>query len=254
MTDPKSALAARLLPLIDLTSLNDARDDDIAGLCRAAQTPHGPVAAVCSWPVFAGAAKERLSGAGIAVAAVLNFPEGKTPLAAVLEEAEAAMAAGAEELDLVWPYQAWLAGERRRACAMIEAVKGAAQGRARLKVILETAALGGAKNIAGASREAIAAGADFLKTSTGKAKQGGASLAAAEVMLEAIAAVGRGVGFKASGGIRSPREAGEYLALAERKLGPDWPGPQRFRIGASGLLSEILNDLGAVESLPAGQA
>ncbi len=119
MSDPKAALAARLLPLIDLTSLNDARDDDIAGLCRAAQTPHGPVAAVCSWPVFAGAAKERLSGAGIAVAAVLNFPEGTTPLAAVLEEAEAAMAAGADELDLVWPYQAWLAGERRLMAALV---------------------------------------------------------------------------------------------------------------------------------------
>ena len=96
----------------------------------------------------------------------------------------------------------------------------------------------------------IAAGADLLKTSTGKAQQGGASLAAAGAMLDAIAAAGGQVGFKASGGIRSLQEAGAYLALAEHKLGRDWPGPERFRIGASRLLSEILNDLGAAESLP----
>ena len=242
MTSEPAILAARLLPLIDLTSLNDAQDDDIAELCRAARTPHGTVAALCSWPAFVGKMRNALEGNGIGVAAVVNFPEGVAPLSEVLAEAKSALEAGADELDLVWPYRAWLAGETGAACDQVAAVKRLCEGRARLKVILESAELGNPERVLAASRDAIAAGADFIKTSTGKLA-GGASPAAAEAMLQAIEEAGGHIGFKASGGIRSLEDAGCYLSLAEERFGLDWPTAERFRIGASRLLGEILEAL-----------
>ena len=231
----------QLVGLIDLTSLNDARDDDIGALCAKAQTPHGAIAAVCSWPDFAADMTAALQGTGIPIAVVVNFPSGEDPLEAAQAEARAAVAAGASELDLVWPYRAWQSGQRETAMEMIRAVKEAGKG-AKLKVILESGAFDSLESLAAASRDAIAAGADTLKTSTGKIAQG-ASLAAARVMLEAIHGAGRPVGFKASGGIRSVTDAEAYLALAEEILGRDWPGPATFRIGASRLLDELLGAL-----------
>ena len=231
----------RLLGLIDLTSLNDARDDKIAALCAKAVTPHGNVAAVCSWPDFAAEMAKALEGTGISVAVVVNFPSGDGPLEAAVTEARAAAEAGARELDLVWPYKAWLSGEHKAAMAMVLAVKEAGQG-AKLKVILESGAFDSLDDLAAASRDAIAAGADTLKTSTGKIAQG-ASPAAARIMLEAIRESARPVGFKASGGIRSVADAEAYLALAEEIMGPDWPSPETFRIGASRLLDDVLGAL-----------
>ena len=231
----------RLLGLIDLTSLNDARDDKIAALCAKAVTPHGNVAAVCSWPDFAAEMVNALEGTGIPAAVVVNFPSGDGSLEAAMAEAQAAADAGAGELDLVWPYKAWLSGEHKAAMAMILAVKETGRG-AKLKVILESGAFESLEELAAASRDAIVAGADFLKTSTGKIAQG-ASPAAARVMLEAIRETARPVGFKASGGIRSVAEAEAYLALAEEIMGPDWPRPETFRIGASRLLDDVLGAL-----------
>ena len=113
-----------------------------------------------------------------------------------------------------------------------------------MKVILETGRLRSPENIAAASRDAIAAGADFIKTSTGKTEVS-ATLEAAEIMLAAIARSGRRVGFKAAGGIRTTAQAGAYLALADRIMGPDWAAPESFRFGASGLLDDLLAKLGA---------
>ncbi len=231
----------QILGLIDLTSLNDARDDKIAALCAKAVTPHGNVAAVCSWPDFAAEMTAALQGTGIPAAVVVNFPSGDGSLEAAVTEAHAAVAAGARELDLVWPYKAWLSGQHKAAMAMIGAVKEAGK-EAKLKVILESGAFESMDDLAAASRDAIAAGADTLKTSTGKIAQG-ASPAAARVMLEAIKESARPVGFKASGGIRSIADAEVYLALAEEILGPDWPRPETFRIGASRLLDEVLSAL-----------
>ena len=241
MSGPTVDLARRLLPLIDLTSLNDARDDDVAGLCAKALTPFGNVAAVCSWPESTAEMVERMAGTGVAVAVVVNFPHGGNDVDAAVREARDAVAAGAEELDLVWPYRDWLAGEKRAATNMVAAVKEATP-RAHLKVILETGAFPSAAAVAEASADAIAGGADVLKTSPGNIGQG-ASPEAARAMLEAIQTSGRTVGFKASGGIRTLADAEQYLALAEEIMGPDWVTADTVRIGASRLLDEVLSAL-----------
>lgn len=236
--------AGRILPLIDLTSLND--DDDAAAierLCGDAVTPHGSVAAVCLYARFVPQARGLLEGTGVRIATVANFPQGDCDVGKAAAETEAAVAAGADEVDVVLPFQAWLAGERAEARDLVAACKAACGERARLKVILETAALGSPANVAEATRDAIAAGADFVKTSTGKGA-GGATLEAAEAILSEIRETGGDVGFKASGGIRSVAEAAGYLALAERILGADWPTPERFRFGASSLLGDVLRQLG----------
>ena len=236
-------LAERLLGLIDLTSLNDARDDDIAGLCDAADTEFGAVAAVCSWPTFTKEMKERLAGTGIPVAVVTNFPHGRANIAAAVEEAATAAGKGADEIDLVWPYREWLAGHELKAMEMITEVKGAI-GPAVLKVILETGALGDPMTIRSAADDALTAGADVLKTSTGKIEIG-ATPEAAQALLMAIKASGRDAGFKASGGIRSLEDAETYLQLAEITMGPDWIDAKHFRIGASSLLAAVLEVLKA---------
>ena len=241
MTEQRVDLARRLLPLIDLTSLNDARDDDVAGLCAKARTPFGTVAAVCSWPAFAAEMARHMAGTGVTVAAVVNFPHGGNDTSSAVHEARSAVAAGAWELDLVWPYRDWLAGQRLVAMSMVAAVKEATP-RAKLKVILETGALPSPAAVAEASADAIAGGADVLKTSTGKIAQG-ASPEAARAMLEAIHASGRNVGFKASGGIRTLSGAAAYLTLAEEVMGPDWVTADTVRIGASRLLDEVLSAL-----------
>lgn len=232
-------LARRVLSLIDLTSLNDSRDDDIGALCEKALTRHGPVAAVCSWPEFTGEMARHLAGAPPKIAAVVNFPHGSPEMQPAVQEARHAADAGAGEIDLVWPYESWIAGDRGRAVALVSAVREVLP-EVRLKVILETGALDTVDVIAQAARSVIGAGADMLKTSTGKIAVG-ATPEAAEAMLVAIRESGHDVGFKASGGIRRLEDARTYLSLAERLMGPGWATPSRFRIGASGLLDGVLS-------------
>ncbi len=241
VTDSPREIAARVLPLVDLTSLNDAQDDDIAALCAKAVTPHGHVAAVCSWSAFTAEMKQHLADKGPAVAVVVDFPEGTAGAAAAAQETKAAVAAGADEIDMVMDYRAWLAGQQEQARQGIAAVK-AACGRTRLKVILETGRLRTADAIAEASRDAVAAGADFLKTSSGKTEVG-ATPEAAAAMLAVIRESGGDIGFKASGGVRNLEDAAAYLALADEIMGPDWVTPARFRIGASKLLDVVLAEL-----------
>ncbi|NIA70715.1 deoxyribose-phosphate aldolase [Pelagibius litoralis] len=248
----RKAVAARALGLLDLTSLND--DDDAAAveaLCTRARSPFGPVAAVCVWPRFVAQAKQLLHDSGIKVAAVANFPEGGDDMAAALRDTREIVAQGGDEVDLVMPYGRWLAGDRDFAQKMIAACKRACGDGARLKVILETGRLQDATRIYEASRDAIEAGADMIKTSTGKVEVS-ATLEAAEAMLRAIKDSGRDVGFKAAGGIRDTATAGDYLALADRIMGPDWADPWRFRFGASGVLNDLLAVLGD-EAAPTGQ-
>lgn len=235
-------VARRILPLIDLTSLNDAKDDDVAGLCAKAVTPQGVVAAVCVWPAFVAEARSRLDGTGVAIATVINFPEGACDAAASVAETRQALDAGADEIDLVLPFETWLAGDRAAASAVISEVRQAMGEIGLLKVILETGMLGEAETIAAAGRDAIEAGADFLKTSTGK-RQPGATLEAAEALLGVIEAGHQTIGFKASGGIRTVGQAAEYLGLADHLLGPGWANPGTFRIGASSLLDDVLAKL-----------
>jgi deoxyribose-phosphate aldolase len=237
-------VARRVLPLIDLTSLTGEEDEaQIAALCRQARTPAGDVAAVCVYGAWAGVAARALAGTPVAVAVVANFPDGAPDPARARRETEQAVADGAGEVDVVLAYEAWLGGDEAGALGPVEAARAAAPPPTRLKVILETGRLQRPDVIRAAALAAIDAGADFVKTSTGKL-QPGATLDAARAMLEAIAERDGAAGFKASGGVRTVAQAGGYLALADELLGPAWAGPATFRFGASGLLDDVLAALG----------
>jgi deoxyribose-phosphate aldolase len=237
--DPQHS--ARLaLACLDLTSLNTADTEaDIAALCQRAQSPFGPVAAVCVWPHLAVFARAQLP-ASIAVAAVANFPHGNIDIDAAVRDTLQIVQADAQEVDLVLPYRSLMAGDERAASQLLVAVRRACPG-LRLKVILETGELKTPALIKRACQLSLDGGADFLKTSTGKTPVS-ATLEAARILLGAIAAspaARKRVGFKAAGGIRTVAEAAAYLALAQELLGASALTPQRFRIGASSLLNDI---------------
>jgi deoxyribose-phosphate aldolase len=241
MTDPSAlrTTALRALVCLDLTNLEEGCDDAaIDALCARAQTPHGSVAAVCIWPRFVARAQKALARTGIRVATVVNFPSGDAPPAAAAEEARAALADGADEIDMVVPWRALRAGDADGVAEAVRVVK-AACGDATLKAILETGELGDAALIGLAAERALDGGADFLKTSTGKVKVN-ATPEAAEILLEAIARRGSAAGFKAAGGVRSVADAAVYLGLADRIMGSGWAGPRHFRFGASGLINALL--------------
>lgn len=247
MPDPNpGAVARRAIPLLDLTSLDeDDTPAKIEALCAAAIGPGGAPAAVCVYPEHIGTARRALAERGlerVAVATVANFPDGSPDVERARRETRRAVAAGADEVDVVLPWRAWLAGDTDTGRRLIAACREASAGRV-LKVILETGELRDAERIRAASLAALDAGADFIKTSTGKVAVN-ATPGAARIMLEAIRDRGRG-GFKAAGGIRRVAEAAVYLALADEVLGPAWIRPATFRIGASALLGELRRALGA---------
>ena len=245
MTAPHkdAVLARRLLGMVDLTTLNETDDAEvIRKLAVNAATPVGHVAALCTWPRLIADALASLKGTGVPVAAVANFPAGEPDVQGAAVQTAQAVAAGAAEVDVVFPWRAYLAGDQVTPLELVRACREACRG-AHLKVILETGQLATPARIREAADIAIAGGAHFLKTSTGKT-QPGATLLAAEAMLDAIAqAQTRGVrvGFKASGGIRTMADATGYLALYERRFGAGSAGPGVFRIGASQLVHELLD-------------
>lgn len=248
MTQDLTLIEAACLALqcLDLTSLNDADTAaDIDALCQRAQSKFGHVAAVCVWPRFVAQARALLPS-DIKVAAVANFPGGALDLAAALADVQAIVEAGGDEVDVVLPYAALMRGMSDECADFLEQVRRASQPLT-LKVIIESGELAKPELIAQATRLALAAGADFVKTSTGKTKVS-ATPEAANVMLREIVASGlHNAGFKASGGIRSVLDAKVYLELAADKLGRDALNARRFRFGASGLLVDI-------EAVLAGQA
>jgi deoxyribose-phosphate aldolase len=242
--------AARLaLACLDLTSLNDGDTPaDIEALCKRAVTAHGPVAAVCVWPRFVAQARAALPKA-VRVAAVANFPEGDMTLVRALADVHDIGTTGGDEVDVVLPYRALAEGRSSEVAEFLAEVRHASRPLT-LKVIIESGELATPELIAEATRLSLAAGADFVKTSTGKT-QVSATLEAAAVMLREIAASGLpSAGFKASGGIRTVADARAYLLQAATALGADALQPQRMRFGASGLL----NDIEAVLSGTAPQA
>ena len=237
MTADRLATTARTaLACLDLTSLNDNDTPaDIDRLCERALGPHGPTAAVCVWPRFVAQARAWLPAA-VRVAAVANFPDGSTDLARALRDTQQIVDAGGDEVDVVIPYRELSCGP-----SLLSEVRRACEGLT-LKVILETGELRDEALIRQACAIALDAGADFLKTSTGKAKVS-ATPAAARLLLQAIAKGGHAkVGFKPAGGIRTVADAALYIALTAEHLGA--VTPQRFRIGASGLLNDIEAVLG----------
>lgn len=241
--------AAVALSLLDLTNLkDDCTPAQIETLCARAQSPYGNTAAICIWPRFVAQARSILgTDHAVKIATVVNFPAGDMEVADVSAEAREAIADGADEIDLVIPYGAFLAGNEQAVTDMVTAVKAECTGPVILKTILETGELKDAALIQRASELAIDAGSDFIKTSTGKVAVN-ATLEAADIMLRAIRASGRKVGFKPAGGIGSVADAALYLSLAETIMAPDWAMPSTFRFGASSLLDDILSVLAGGES------
>lgn len=238
--------ARQALACLDLTSLNETDTSaDVEALCRRAQTPFGPVAAVCVWPRFVAQARALLP-ATIKVAAVANFPDGALDLTRAVADVQLIAMAGGDEVDVVLPYRALQQGLSSEVAEFLSEVRHASRPLT-LKVIIESGELHSKELIAEATRLALMAGADFVKTSTGKTPVS-ATPEAAAVILGEIAGSGFGAaGFKASGGIRTVADAQPYLQLVETKLGAAAVNPRRFRFGASGLLNDI-------EALLSGQA
>lgn len=249
----RTDLARRALAALDLTSLGeDDTPATIEALCASAVGAGGPPAAICIYPEHVTTARRALEARGlnaVRVATVANFPDGAADAARASRETRRAVAAGADEIDVVLPWRALRAGDEAGGSVLVAACREAAPGRV-LKVILETGELQEPMLIRTASELALAAGADFIKTSTGKVPVN-ATPAAARVMLEAIRDHGRG-GFKAAGGVRQIEDAAAYFALADEILGPGWATPARFRIGASGLLADLRAALAGEAPAPRG--
>jgi len=235
--------------MMDLTTLEGADTRGrITHLCRKAHRPMAarygcpPCAAVCVYPNLVAHAVAELGGTGIPVASVATgFPSGQYPLDLRLEDVRFAVGEGADEIDMVINRGFFLEGDIDRVGEEIAAVKEAC-GDAHLKVIFETGELRTADNARLAGELAIAAGADFIKTSTGKVSPA-ATLPITLVLLETVRdhflATGRRVGVKPAGGIRTAKQALQYLAMVKETVGDDWLGPGLFRFGASSLLGDV---------------
>jgi deoxyribose-phosphate aldolase len=238
-------LARLAIGLLDLTDLGEDTDADaVDDLCDRALA--AGVAAVCVWPAYVALCTDRLAGTRIKVATVVNFPSGAEPVDDVVDMTKRALTDGADEIDAVLPYHTWLHGDEDAAAKVLDSVRETinessdlSHGDGLLKVIIETGALPDRAAIDRATHFAIAHGADFVKTSTGKIAVS-ATPEAAEVVLEAIEVSGMPVGFKASGGVRTLADARTYVELAERIMGPGWVSSDTFRFGASGLLDALL--------------
>lgn len=245
--------ARRILACLDLTSLNDDDTPErIDALCdRALDDRFGVLpAAVCVYPRFVAQAAARLAGSGVGIATVVNFPHGGTHWDSIMAETQQALAAGATEVDFVVPFRAALVGSMFVVKDISEAIAKVCHEYERpalVKAILETAALEDAPSITRVAECVIAAGADFIKTSTGKVPVG-ATPEAVEAMLAVIVAhhqrTGRVIGLKVSGGVRTVADAAGYLQQAEAALPGIEIGPSNFRVGASSLYDDIAAVLG----------
>ena len=247
VTRTDADIAALALATLDLTDLGEATNEANAIALCARAAAHG-TAAVCVWPEFVAVSASALAGTGVKVATVVNFPAGDDAMAEVAELTLQAVADGADEIDVVLPYRAFLRADVTAAREVLDAVVAVAAGADRTvqtKVIIESGELATPEAIRAAATLAIDSGTDFVKTSTGKSPVS-ATPEAAEAILSVIAALPEGsrtVGFKASGGIRSVDDARIYIEIADRLLGEDWVSPATFRFGASSLLDDVLRVL-----------
>ncbi len=252
----KGAKVAGLKLSISMMDLTTLEGKDTAGkvrqMCRKAVTPMDSdptlpsCAAVCVYPNFVTIAKAALEGSAVKVASVATaFPSGQSPIAVKLDDVRRAVEFGADEIDMVIDRGAMLSGDYAKVFDEIAATKEAC-GPAHLKVILETGELGSYDVVRKASDLAIAAGADFIKTSTGKI-QPAATPPVTLVMLEAIRdhfyQTGVRIGMKPAGGVRTAKQALHYLVIVKETLGDAWLTPDLFRFGASALLNDVLMQL-----------
>lgn len=238
------------LSMMDLTTL-EGKDSEgkVIQLCQKAKVPYAPmpdlpsVAAVCVYPTMVGVAKKAVKGTDINVASVATaFPSGMAPLSVRIDDTKFAVDEGADEVDMVISRGAFLSGEYQQVFDEIAAIKEAC-GAAHLKVILETGELLTYENVRKASDIAMDAGADFIKTSTGKISPA-ATQPVTLVMLEAIRdyyyKTGKMIGMKPAGGIRTAKQAIQYLVLVKETLGAAWLDKDYFRFGASSLANDVL--------------
>jgi deoxyribose-phosphate aldolase len=257
----RAATLLRAVTCLDLTTLaGDDTPGTVRRLCAKARQPLRQdlvealgasalgvrVGAVCVYPALVPVAVEALAGSGVPVASVAaGFPAGQTSLRLKVEEVLGAVRDGAREIDIVISRAHVLTGNWRALYDEVRELKQAA-GEARLKVILATGELGTLTNVARASVAALQAGADFIKTSTGK-ESVNATLPVGLVMVRAIREhferTGQRAGFKPAGGIRTAKAALDWLILIKEELGDAWLNAERFRIGASGLLTDIERQL-----------
>jgi deoxyribose-phosphate aldolase len=241
------------ISMLDLTTL-EGKDSEgkVRQLCQKARHPQPGdpsvphVAAVCVYPNLVAVAKDALRGSGVKVASVASgFPAGLVPLSAKLDDTRTAVAAGADEIDMVIDRGAFLSGDYEKVASEIVAIKDACET-ARLKVILETGELETYDNVRKASRLAMTYGADFIKTSTGKISPA-ATPGVVLVMLEAIRdfyfETGRRIGMKPAGGIKTSKQALHLLVLVKETLGDAWLTPDLFRLGASTVTNDLLMQL-----------
>ena len=247
--ETKMAGLKMAVSMMDLTTLEGADSPGkVAQLCRKARNPMAdrfgcpPVAAVCVYPNLVAVAKEHLAGTDLGIASVATgFPSGQYPLEIRLADVRDAVARGATEIDMVISRGTFLSGGFEEVRDEIVATKEAC-GEAHLKVIFETGELRTYDNVRLASQIAMEAGADFIKTSTGKVSPA-ATLPVTLVMLEAVRdfyyATGKRIGIKPAGGIRTAKEALQYLVMVKETLGDDWLTPELFRFGASSLLRDV---------------
>jgi deoxyribose-phosphate aldolase len=238
------------ISLLDLTTL-EGQDTPgkVRQLAAKAVTPDPErlevpsCAAICVYPSMVPVAVEAVRGSGVRVASVsTGFPAGQTPIETRLEETRRAVADGAHEIDMVISREAFLTGDDARVVDEIARVREAC-GDAHLKVILETSELGSYDHVRHASMLSMEAGADFIKTSTGKASSGatpGVTLVMLEAIRDYVERTGRVVGMKAAGGVSTSKAALHRLVLVKETLGDEWLTPDRFRIGASSLLNDLL--------------
>lgn len=245
----------KILSVIDLTSLSgEEKPEDIEKLCRLARSFENEeqgisnVAAICIYPQFVEQARNELSDTDIIIATVAGgFPGGDTPTKAKIDEVVQALEFGADEIDMVMNYNLFLQGKYEAVNDDIANVKSVCRD-IDLKVILETGKLGSPENIRKASDIAIEAGADFIKTSTGKI-QPAATEEAVLIMAEAVRdyyeKTGIIIGIKAAGGIRESMQAFHYLGIVYNILGAQWLSPAYFRIGASQLAETVMQEIEA---------
>lgn len=253
-----------IIPFIDLTSLNqNDNEESITALCKNAITPFGNVAAVCVYHQFVKLSVNLLKHTSINIATVVNFPHGESELPKILQEIESALNHQANEIDMVFPYRDYLNGNKKKALKTVAAARALCRNDIKLKIIIETGKLKSLDTVKLISEELINLGVDFIKTSTGKTEHG-ASLEAATAILSTIKEalpkhsesgsanninelknnldpmLLHHAGIKISGGIRTISQAQSYIQLTNEIMGKEWINPSVFRIGASGLLSEIL--------------
>lgn len=230
--------------LLDLTRLDAPTGDEdaVADLCSRARTCYGDVAAVCVYPAYVGLARDRLAGSGIAIATVANFPGGAQAVGPVLAEVDQALSDGATEIDVVVPYQRWLQGDRQCVPELLDSVVELCTGRALVKAILETGIIPSSTERQALAWACARPGVAFLKTSTGKARQG-ATFEAVEDLVCVLAQLwdaGRPMGLKIAGGVRTRDQLRRYQEIIVRKLGSGFLQAATLRIGASSLLDDIL--------------